>query len=86
MTGRRYDTISFLTDFGLVKTRDHDGSLTQSAMGTPQYMSPEQIEASPAVDERSDLYSLGVVLYRIATGRFPFERLSDALSRQPATM
>lgn len=73
-----------LTDFGLVKTRDGDGALTRTALGTPQYMSPEQIEASPAVDERSDLYSLGVILYRATTGRLPYERLSDALSRTPA--
>ncbi|MEM7166733.1 MAG: tetratricopeptide repeat protein [Planctomycetota bacterium] len=73
-----------LTDFGLVKTRDGDGALTRTALGTPQYMSPEQIEASPAVDERSDLYSLGVILYRAATGQLPYERLSDALSRTPA--
>ncbi|MCI0651721.1 MAG: serine/threonine protein kinase, partial [Planctomycetes bacterium] len=73
-----------LTDFGLVKTRAGDGSLTQTAIGTPQYMAPEQIEASPAVDERSDLYSFGVLLHRIATGRLPFQRLSEALSRRPA--
>ncbi len=73
-----------LTDFGLVKTGDGDGALTRTTMGTPQYMSPEQIEASPAVDERSDLYSLGVILYRALTGRLPFERLSDALARRPA--
>ncbi|MFQ5653803.1 MAG: protein kinase, partial [Planctomycetota bacterium] len=71
-----------LSDFGLVKPRDGNGALTRSALGTPQYMSPEQIEASPAVDGRSDLYSLGVILYRVATGRLPFERLSEVLSRR----
>ncbi len=75
------DVVASLADFGLVKSRD-DGSLTQTALGTPQYMSPEQIEASAAVDERSDYYSLGVALYRIATGRLPFVKLSDALARK----
>ncbi|MGE3163532.1 MAG: serine/threonine-protein kinase PknK [Planctomycetota bacterium] len=72
-----------LTDFGLVKTRDGDGALTRTTLGTPQYMAPEQIENASAADERSDLYSLGVILYRIATGHLPYQRLSDALSRRP---
>ncbi len=78
------NTIAFLTDFGLVKARDMDASLTRTALGTPQYMAPEQIEASPAVDERSDLYSLGVMIYRIAVGQLPFDTLSSALSRDAA--
>lgn len=73
-----------LVDFGLVKTRDGDRSLTRTSLGTPQYMSPEQVEASPAVDERSDLYSVGVALYRMATGQLPFSLLSEVLSRDPA--
>lgn len=73
-----------LVDFGLVKMREVDGSLTRTSLGTPQYMSPEQVEASPAVDERSDLYSVGVALYRMATGVLPFSKLSEVLSRDPA--
>ncbi|MEE8143098.1 MAG: serine/threonine-protein kinase, partial [Planctomycetota bacterium] len=73
-----------LADFGLVKVRDSDRPLTSTALGTPQYMSPEQVEASPAVDERSDLYSLGVILYRTVTGELPYARLSELLSRKPA--
>lgn len=79
----RPGAFAFLTDFGLVKTRDGDGALTRTTLGTPQYMAPEQIENASAADERSDLYSLGVILYRIATGQLPFQRLSDALSRRP---
>lgn len=60
-----------LSDFGLARTID-DASLTNSGMvaGTPQYMSPEQARGA-AIDHRSDLYSLGAVLYAMATGRPP---------------
>ncbi|MEZ6043778.1 MAG: serine/threonine-protein kinase [Planctomycetaceae bacterium] len=61
-----------LTDFGLARAVD-DASLTRTGLiaGTPQYMSPEQARGD-AVDPRSDLFSLGSVLYVMATGRPPF--------------
>ncbi len=63
---------SLLTDFGLARTRD-DASLTHTGYhpGTPQYMSPEQARGD-AVDARSDLFSLGSVIYAMCTGRAPF--------------
>ncbi|MEX0727420.1 MAG: serine/threonine-protein kinase [Planctomycetaceae bacterium] len=61
-----------LTDFGLARAVD-DATLTRTGIiaGTPQYMSPEQANGD-AVDHRSDLFSLGAVLYAMCTGRPPF--------------
>ena len=62
-----------ITDFGLARAVD-DVSLTRAGViaGTPQYMSPEQSNAEH-VDQRSDLFSLGSVLYALCTGRPPFK-------------
>jgi Protein kinase domain/HEAT repeats len=61
-----------LTDFGLARAVD-DTTLTQSGViaGTPQYMAPEQARGAP-LDHRTDLFSLGSVLYAMCTGRPPF--------------
>lgn len=63
-----------LTDFGLAKTAT-DVKLTQTGalLGSPYYMSPEQVMTEPVIDARSDIYSLGVVLYEMASGQRPFE-------------
>jgi serine/threonine protein kinase/Flp pilus assembly protein TadD len=60
-------------DFGIAKSLDDDVNLTGTGrpIGTPAYMSPEQAMGA-AVDTRTDLYALGVMLYRMASGRMPF--------------
>ena len=71
--GPEGETVKVL-DFGLVKVvRDDSEELTQEGrfLGSPRYMSPEQIQRLP-MDGRSDLYSLGVILYRMLSGQVPF--------------
>ena len=64
-----------LVDFGIaVSGEDSEEALTRDGMtlGTPSYMAPEQFENSKNVDKRADVYSLGVMLYEMATGKKPF--------------
>jgi len=70
-------------DLGLAKWIADDGSggMTQSGivMGTPFYISPEQVRGSRDVDWRSDIYSLGATLHHMVTGRIPYEGTSPAV-------
>ncbi|MGH3101849.1 MAG: protein kinase domain-containing protein, partial [Thermoleophilia bacterium] len=61
-----------VADFGIARAGTSDMTETGSIMGTAQYISPEQAQGRP-VDARSDLYSIGVVLYGLLTGRVPFD-------------
>jgi hypothetical protein len=69
----RHGGIAKLTDFGVAKSPLASLTMEGNAMGSPGYMSPEQIEGRD-LDHRSDLFSLGVVLYEMLTGKHPFIR------------
>jgi serine/threonine protein kinase len=65
-----------LTDFGVARVEDSSMTQTGAALGSPKYMSPEQVLGQP-IDPRSDIFSLGVVLYEMLAHRTPFERPGD---------
>ncbi len=76
----KYDNV-FLSDFGLARLRETIGFANISdgtIMGTPAYMSPEQIQGDREIDGRSDIYSLGVVLYQMLSGVVPFSGTTAA--------
>ena len=60
-----------MTDFGIARSGASQMTEAGSIVGTAQYLSPEQARGEP-VDQRSDLYSLGIVLYEMLTGKVPF--------------
>ena len=71
MIDRRGD--ARIMDFGIARSLEAKGITGAGVMiGTPEYMSPEQVEGKDT-DQRSDIYSLGVILYEMVTGRVPFE-------------
>jgi serine/threonine-protein kinase len=65
------DTVK-VTDFGIARITDSSKTKTGMVLGTPSYMSPEQL-AGKKIDGRSDLFSLGVTLYQMLSGKLPFE-------------
>ncbi|MDF1661961.1 MAG: serine/threonine-protein kinase [Planctomycetota bacterium] len=78
---RQSDQKTFLTDFGIAKDKESQDSLTQSGelIGTLNYMPPEQLSGDKGkTGPQSDIWSLGVVLYQLATGQLPFQAPSSA--------
>ena len=79
-----------LMDFGISKLMSSPNMTAASmVMGTPHYMSPEQLRNSAKVDARADIYSVGVMLYEVVTGRTPtliVKAASETTSRVPATL
>ena len=59
-------------DFGISKVSDNSMTMTSSMMGSPYYMSPEQIRSPKQVDHRVDIFALGVILYELLTDERPF--------------
>ena len=74
----RKDGIAVIMDFGLAKLRGNVSRLTKegSTIGTAGYMSPEQVQGHDA-DHRSDIFSLGAVLYEMLTGQLPFKGVHE---------
>lgn len=80
-----------LMDFGIAQLQAEDARLTQAGdlLGSLAYASPEQVQDSGSVDQRSDLFSLGVTLYELITGKLPYQAkqlsalLLELLSNQP---
>jgi serine/threonine-protein kinase len=67
-----------VTDFGIARVTDSSKTKTGVILGTPSYMSPEQV-AGEKIDGRSDLFSLGVMLFQMLTGTLPFQ--ADSIAR-----
>lgn len=68
------DGAAYLGDFGIVKLAESSESYTRTGntLGTPAYMSPEQADGKPDIDGRSDIYSLGIILYEMLAGTQPY--------------
>ena len=74
---------ALLTDFGIAQQAgDEQAASLGRVIGTPEYMSPEQYIDSDKIDHRSDVYSAGILLFEMLTGRLPFQGSQDELREQ----
>lgn len=65
---------SYLADFGIVKVQQATAALTgNNLIGTPAYMSPEQVQGDAEIDGRSDIYALGAILFEMLTAEIPYQ-------------
>jgi serine/threonine protein kinase len=66
---------AFLSDFGIARITEHAGTTItgNSIIGTPAYMSPEQVQGDKDLDGRSDIYSLGIIVFQMLTGSLPYQ-------------
>lgn len=70
---------AYLTDFGIARVVEGGATLTGGAiLGTPAYMSPEQIQGDKEIDHRSDIYALGIIFYHMLTGNPPYQATTPA--------
>lgn len=91
----RADGTPLLSDFGIAKRVEDDLTLGNIVLGTPGYLSPEQARGEP-VDERSDVYGLGIIFYQMLTGKRPYQaatqistilkQLEDPIPELPARL
>jgi formylglycine-generating enzyme required for sulfatase activity len=71
-----------LVDFGLARSDESEQTLEESLIGTPAYMSPEQLHYQGKVDRRSDIYAMGITLYEVLVGEPPFRGAPHMILRQ----
>ncbi len=81
-----YQGNAFLADFGIARIMESETGQTGGIIGTPAYMSPEQVYGDKALDGRSDIYALGIILFEMLTGQVPFQANTLQWLKNPMTV